>query len=259
MERKYCEAAQFKLLDGDSGGFTGYGSTFGNFDRSDEAVAKGAFADTLPNFKRDGFIAIGHDWSGLPVATVKDAVEDDYGLLFTAEFHSTPAAQDARRVVAERLERGKSVGLSIGYSVKDSAPVKGGIELRAVDLYEVSIVTVPCNPRAMMTGAKGEGYTFADHSDAALAVVKEFITRAKSLRDLRAIDNRQLSAANLAGIKTLFDECAEMQRDLAELLDTERPKANEDDVKAARALRARALGLKAQAIAHGLRGEIASA
>jgi len=154
MLRKACLQADFKLDDDGPGSFSGYASTFNDKDRAGEIVVKGAFKKSLEAFKRDGFIAVGHDWDGLPVATLEDAYEDEKGLFIKCVYHSTPEAQAARTVAKERKERGKSVGLSIGYSVKDSEPTSKGLLLKEIELFEVSLVTVPCNPNANATRAK---------------------------------------------------------------------------------------------------------
>src|ERR1051326_5484635 len=123
MLKKTCELADFKLLDEGIGSFQGYASAFGVVDRAGEIVVKGAFAKSLDRFKQDGFIAVGHEWQNLPVATVAEAYEDAKGLFIKCDFHSTPEAQAARTVVKERLDRGKSVGLSIGYSVVEAEQI----------------------------------------------------------------------------------------------------------------------------------------
>lgn len=212
-ESKYCDRAELKLHDGDMGGFRGYASTFGNVDRAKEAVKAGAFKDTLDAFKRDGFIAVGHEWGSLPVATVKDAGEDGTGLWLEAEFHSTTAAQDARRTTMERIARGKSVGLSIGYSVLEDSKGEGFRSLDKIDLHEVSLVTVPCNPMAQVSGAKSNslaGLPMAEHSARALAVIEEFVARVKDLSDLRATEDRQLSDAHRQRLMTLRDAAVEL-------------------------------------------------
>lgn len=171
MLKKLCELSQFKMTDEGAGSFSGYGSTFKNDDRAGDTLVKGAFQKTLEQFKADGFIAVGHDWAGLPVATIIDAYEDDYGLFIQGEFHTTPEAQSARTVVKERLDRGKSVGLSIGFDVKPGGskanPSTGGRIFTDVELFEVSIVTVPCNPKAQATEAKS-----ADPKEMSLYVLK---------------------------------------------------------------------------------------
>lgn len=154
MLRKTCALADFKMIEEGPGGFSGYGSTFGTRDLAGEIVARGAFDGSLDRFKSEGFIAVGHSWTDLPVATVADAYEDHKGLFVRGDFHTTDEAQKARTYVRERLERKKSVGLSIGYSVKQSEPTKDGLLLKELDLFEVSIVTVPCNPEANATSVK---------------------------------------------------------------------------------------------------------
>jgi HK97 family phage prohead protease len=163
MLKKVCELSDFKLLDEGSGSFSGYGSTFGTVDRAGEFVTKGAFLKSLPAFKENGFIAVGHDWDGLPVATISEAYEDAKGLFIKCDFHTTDEAQQARKWAQERMARGKSVGLSIGYSVKDSEPTKSGLALKEIELFEVSLVTVPCNPAANATSVKAAPETKAQY------------------------------------------------------------------------------------------------
>jgi HK97 family phage prohead protease len=154
MIKKICEAAEFKLLEDGSGSFSGYGSTFSNRDRVGDVIAKGAFTKSLTAFVENGCVPVGHQWDELPVATISEAYEDAKGLFIRADFHSTPEAQAARTVVRERLERGKSVGLSIGFEIKDSERTKDGRLLTEIELLEVSLVTIPCNPLAQATDAK---------------------------------------------------------------------------------------------------------
>jgi HK97 family phage prohead protease len=156
LQRKMCDLAEFKLTDEGNGGFSGYGSVFSVLDRQGEIVAPGAFTDTLPQFEKEGFIAVSHDWDRLPVGSIKACRQDEKGLWIDAEFHSTPEAQACRTYVRERLQRGKSVGLSIGYWVRDDERTKDGRLLKQLDLAEVSVVTIPANPAAGAARAKAE-------------------------------------------------------------------------------------------------------
>jgi HK97 family phage prohead protease len=206
---KYCEKAGLQLSDSGSGSLSGYASTFGNRDRAGDVIVPGAFKKSLEAFKRDGFIAVGHDWGALPVATVMSADEDEYGLKITADFHSTPEAQAARTVARERITRGKSVGLSIGFVIKEAEDIKDGRVIKEVELFETSLVTVPCNPLASAVGIKGfslhDGLTFADHSEAVRAAVEEFAARVKDLSDLRLKEGRVLSELNRTRIKSVLE------------------------------------------------------
>lgn len=141
----------------DSGGFSAYFAVFGNVDRAKEVIDVGAFKN-LPSFAVDGWIGVNHDMQSLPVALVDSVVQDTYGLKVNARWHSTPAAQACRAVVNERLAAGKGVKCSIGYKVLDSyKDVVAGVPVRrlaALDLFEASIVNLPCNSAAEVIEAK---------------------------------------------------------------------------------------------------------
>lgn len=192
-ETKKAEARLFinlkamKMLDDGAGGFEGYGSVFGNVDSYGDVIVKGAYADTLDSFKRDGFIACDHEWEykGGVIGYVTEAFEDDYGLFIRTQFHSTPDAQEIRVKMRERMAAGKTVGLSIGYSVARQGalyvPVAKAMEyiraehlaaaqeyfsrypdaeiriLLKINLFETSVVTRAANRAAMATAIKSSG------------------------------------------------------------------------------------------------------
>ena len=211
MERKTCTEHGIKITQDGSGSFEGYASVFGNFDRVNEAVVKDAFKN-IESFTEEGFGAIGHDWNGLPIATIAYAKQDEVGLYIKADFHSTPEAQNARTVIQERLARGKSVGLSIGYEVNDSEYVPEGRLLKALTLFEVSVVTIPANPLAGVNTAKDYSPTnlsLDEHSALMLANAKAYVARLNELHSLRQKDGRGLSQSRreeLAAIKQVIDE-----------------------------------------------------
>jgi len=64
---------------------------------------------------------------------------------------------DGGRAAFEHVRAGDVGGLSIGYVVPDGGRKyisKGTFEVSEVDLYEVSLVTVPANPAARIQGVK---------------------------------------------------------------------------------------------------------
>jgi HK97 family phage prohead protease len=239
LERKVCgdPRIEVKGTKDEAGLITGYASTFGNFDRVGERPVKGAFAMDLHDFMTDGFIAVGHDHNGLPVATVKEAREDDHGLYIVAEFHSTPEAQSARKIAQERIERGKSVGLSIGYQTLEDEFTEEGRLLKRVKLFEVSLVNIPANPMATVTGIKGgslAGLTFEEHGETALAAVKSYVDRAGEVHALRTKEGRVLSAASRQRIKTVLeglDMVDALRAELSDLLAATEPKADPEEVR----------------------------
>lgn len=229
MERKVIDAPEIKLSDEGSGEFTAYASTFGNWDQVQERPVKGAFAPHLEAFLKDGFIALGHDWQALPIATPKEAWEDEHGLLIRAEFHTHTAAQDARRVLMERLQRGKSAKTSIGYTVLADEYTKEGRLLKEIKLHEVSLVTVPANPLASVLASKGldgDRLGFVEHSEAMVTAVEGYLRRVKDRQDFRAKEGRVLSEANRKRITTLLESLTSVQQELAELLAATEPKAS---------------------------------
>lgn len=245
IERKVCDpqSAQLKFLDDSGPGrLSGYASTFSNFDRVNERVVKGSFLKSLDTFQRDGFIALDHDWTKR-IATIDVAREDDNGLYIEAEFHSTPDAQQERTKARERMERGKSVSLSIGYEVRDDEKTAQGRLLKELSLYEVSLVSVPANPLALVTGAKGslvDGlFSYAEYEAAVVDAVKTFVRRAGARHEMREKAGRMFSAANLQTIDDLIQMLTELRGratppDANEGNDGDEPmKADADTVRAA--------------------------
>jgi HK97 family phage prohead protease len=184
-ERKFISLKDLKLSDDGPGEISGYRSVFGVIDEGGDIVVKGAFAETLEEYKHSGFTAHSHDWSfkeavGFPVETF----EDDHGWFVRSQFHSTPDAQQIRTKAKERLDAGKQVGFSFIYAPKKythieakdyeaelpkyikadllSAMLKKAQDfnrirvLKAVEAIEDSIVTAPMNKRAAATGVKSE-------------------------------------------------------------------------------------------------------
>lgn len=158
----------------------GNASATGVMDNGGDVIAAGAFDTCLGKFLRNGFISLAHDWDRLPIAYPRFATEKDGFLRIAAEFHSTDEAQSARTIVLERIKQGLSVALSIGFHalVVDSYSSGrellrsnksiAGLDFKSIarwnracrlirvidDLYEVSIVAVPMNPKTFVTHAK---------------------------------------------------------------------------------------------------------
>lgn len=247
-ERKLIARFDMKLLDDSAtGGFEGYVSVFGNEDSYGDVVEAGAFKETLPDFINNGFIAVGHDWAGLPVATVVEAFEDETGLFMRCQFHSTEAAQAARTVVKERMARGKTVGLSIGYEVLEYVIVKPEDgswrykrRLVKLKLYEGSIVTVPANALAGVTDAKS-GLSLEDHAAAALAAVAGVVERFGSLADLKRKEGKVLSPTNR-------ERLAKLHAGIGDLLAATEPPATVDPARVT-ALKLRMLALETERLA----------
>jgi HK97 family phage prohead protease len=229
-KRMLIDAPDVKVLNDDAGEITGYASTFGNFDDVGERVVKGAFTRHLAAFVKDGFVAIGHNWGTLPIASPAEAYEDEHGLFVRAAFHSIPAAQDARTVIRERLERNKSVKLSIGYEVLADEYTEEGRLLKDVRLFEWSYVTVPANSQAAVTGVKGvvwKDQPLTAHASAVEAAIAELAERVSDLKERREKAGRVFSASNYSALETVAGEQERLAKELRALLASAEPKHRE--------------------------------
>ena len=236
-------------LDGDGKTLTGYGSVFGNVDLDKDIIDRGAFSEGLDDFVRDGFLGWMHDWGyeGPPVGYFLESAEDDHGLFLSARFHSTPNAEQVRVWVGERLAAGKSVGLSIGFRIlgweRDAAGLR---HITKAKLYEVSVVTVPANPQAQVTGLKSRPPVVdlgAPPLAGAVDVAKQYLDRAGAYVESRTEQGRKLSgdfAAEAVEAADAFEAAAKGLRDLVA------PPAEADD---ASALVLRSLSLRSRSIA----------
>lgn len=144
-------------FDEDSSEFKAYFAAFGNIDRADDILEKGAVRN-IPDFLKSGWIGVNHNTHELPVAYPTAARQDDTGLLISGKFHNTPAGQECRTVIKERMAAGLKVKGSIGYRTTDSAQekVKGKQirRLKSIDVWECSFVNLPANVNAEVVSAK---------------------------------------------------------------------------------------------------------
>lgn len=224
MERKTFE---YKASVDAAGSIEGHGAVTGNRDSYDDVIAPGAYVN-LDEFVAKGSLLVGHDWGGFGIGTIDAAREDEVGLYFKATFHTDEAAQQIRDRVMERMDRGKFVGLSIGYETLDAAyETRDGVDVRvlkAIKIYEISLVTVPANPLAGVVSAK----SFEDEGESALASVRAYLQRARALKALRESDGRTLSDVNQTRLGALAADLEGISIDLRELILPE-PKAAPDD------------------------------
>lgn len=228
MERKVLDIADLKLKDdGDypNGLIEGYAATW-DVDSVNERIERGAFRKHLPKFLSEGFVAFNHDWQSLPVAMPIDAYEDEKGLFVRAAFHSTPEAQNVRRVAMERMARGLAVKNSIGYEVHADGREQETRILKELELYEWSPVNVPANRAAGATGIKSGGVPSGlnEHISEVVSALDVVAERVRERHDFRKKEGRVLSGSNRQRISALLERLAEVEKDLNDLLtETEMP------------------------------------
>ena len=174
---KYKEFALIKSAD-DAGTISGYFSTYDRIpDSYGDVIAKGAFTETIRKRKESGHpfpLCWNHDLNQIIGSVDPDDIEDtDKGPLMKASFFNTQLAQEKREIV----KSGVVYQFSFAYDVLEAGPVEleNGVkayELKKLELFEVSIVPVPANPRAEMTDIKAGRRNSAKDADA----IREAIT-----------------------------------------------------------------------------------
>lgn len=138
--------------------FEGYLSTFGNEDFGRDVIHKGAFKKTLKTWEKSGRnvpTLWQHEMED-PIGVFTDMKEDDVGLYVKCKLPRKDTLVSGR--IIPQVEVGSVRTMSIGYMAKsyDFTEGKNGTvrNLYEVDLFEGSLVTMPMNDRAVVTGFK---------------------------------------------------------------------------------------------------------
>lgn len=133
--------------------FSGYGSVFGNVDLGGDVILPGAFRQTLAKQKKDGQLPVmmwSHDPSRIPGKWL-DMGEDKHGLEVKGMLAETELGNEIHTLLKMEAVR----GLSIGFVTKQQEFEEDGTRLiKEVDLWEVSIVSLPMNPLAAVEHVK---------------------------------------------------------------------------------------------------------
>jgi HK97 family phage prohead protease len=139
---------KIKSVDDAAGTFVGMAAVYGNVDLGGDVVDPGAFTRTLGTGK--SFPILWQHQPDQPIGSAK-VTETREGLLVNGTLMlSDPTAQKAHTF----LKAGVVKGLSIGYDAIQ-ATYEGDIRhLKELRLWEVSVVTFPMNPMAMVATVK---------------------------------------------------------------------------------------------------------
>ena len=215
-----CHFEAQKVLDPEEGGpnigkFEGFASTFGNSDRMDDIIVKGAFENTLKDHKdrsnRQIRMLFQHNRSnligGFPIS---DAREDDKGLFVKGDVNlDTQGGKESFSL----MKQGVLTDMSIGFIIRDSEMNDGRQMIKDVDLLEISLVTEPANQEAVVTSVKSvmpfQDLPLADIGEAwdasdSLSAIKDFETDEKFYNSAFLIKRDGLS--NIMQIATLVGD-----------------------------------------------------
>ena len=180
MDRLFKSYGEVKA--GDAGTISGYFSTYDRIpDSYGDVIAEGAFTETLKARKESGHpfpLCWNHDLDQI-IGTVDNIEDTEKGPLMTASFFDTPLAQEKRALVLS----GCVYQFSFAYEVKKAAQIEledgtKANELRELELFEVSIVPIPANPRAEVTEIKSgrrNSKADAEKLEQAITLIKDVL------------------------------------------------------------------------------------
>ena len=152
MDKILHVASTFKSHENDDGSvmIRGMAST-DHSDRAGDVIAAEAWTKGgLENFKNNPVILFNHDYDK-PIGRATGVNVTKNGLELEAKISkSAPAA------VCELVKDGVLGAFSVGFKVKDADYIKetDGLMIKDAELFEVSVVSVPCNQAATFSLAK---------------------------------------------------------------------------------------------------------
>ena len=146
-------SSTFKTLGEDDDGsvnIKGYASTNAS-DRAGDSIDHEAWTKNggLENFKGNPIILFNHDYNR-PIGRATSLEVNDKGLELGARISKSAGE------VKDLIKDGVLGAFSVGFRVKDADYLKetDGYKIKDAELFEVSVVSVPCNQTAMFSIAK---------------------------------------------------------------------------------------------------------
>lgn len=205
MERLFAPF-EVKFADGaEVGTFSGYGAVFGNVDSYGDVIEKGAFRETLREAKKSKqwpSMLLQHGGWGLdadslmPVGVWTEMEEDDIGLRVEGRLADTTRGREAHTLL-KMQPRPALNGLSIGYVAKawelGTKPDEPRRRLKKIDLFEVSLVTFPANPKARVGDVKS-------------MTIRDFEAALRDALGLSAADAKRIAAGGFKALSESRDE-----------------------------------------------------
>jgi HK97 family phage prohead protease len=152
MNKIFNLTSTFKALENDDGSvmIRGMAST-ADFDRAGDSISAEAWQKGgLKNFEKNPIILFNHDYDR-PIGRATAIKAGSNGLELECKI-----SKSAHGNVAELVKDGVLGAFSVGFRVKDADYIKetDGLMIKDAELFEVSVVSVPCNQAATFSLAK---------------------------------------------------------------------------------------------------------
>lgn len=189
-------ASTFKTLGEDDDGsvnIKGYASTNAS-DRAGDSIDHDAWTKNggLENFKGNPIILFNHDYNR-PIGRATSLEVNDKGLELGARISKSAGE------VKDLIKDGVLGAFSVGFRVKDADYLKetDGYQIKDAELFEVSVVSVPCNQTAMFSIAKSfDSQSEYDEWKA------EFTNDVKQAHEMEAVKTDEIDAPQAVGKTT---------------------------------------------------------
>lgn len=207
----------FEMKADEVGGISGFFSTYEKTpDSYGDIIDPGAFTKTLAKREESGHpfpLCFNHDFSAV-IGAVDSVKDTEKGPYIEAHFLDTQQAQDVRKM----LQSGAIYQFSFAYDIlgtrePDDEEKKAGVTqvLTEVEVYEVSVVTVPANQNAVATEIKaGRRNRKADED-----IIRNCIESLKSLLDEGADDNTENNETEPEKAAPEVNEASEEPKDVS--------------------------------------------
>jgi len=146
--KKYGEFSIKKTDDESRDGIriSGLASTFGNIDRHGDIIAKGAFKKTIRGLGKLPMLMDHSHETNSQAGSFDKFKETDEGLVVSGFLSRTQQTEHVIRLIEDGHLDTLSIGGLFKFAVEPNK--KGNSIIEEVNLFEVSIVTIPANPKA---------------------------------------------------------------------------------------------------------------
>lgn len=191
---------------GDAWEVSGHASTWGNVDLGGDVVIRGAFDEWLKQWTK-GLVKTRFLFSHQPSQILGRPMEmraDDKGLFVKAKISRTNLGQDVHTL----LKDGALDSFSIGYVPTEVDFTEDGVrKLIKMDLPEFSLVAMPMNEQAEVTGVKRRELKTDVSFDQLISQVVGYLTigvdEAEALYARRVADGRKFTEDHLVAIDAI--------------------------------------------------------
>ena len=189
MEKIFNLTSTFKSHASEDGSvmIRGMAST-SDFDRAGDSISGEAWAKGgLKNFEKNPIILFNHDYDR-PIGRATGLKVTENGLELEAKISKSAPAN-----VCELVKEGILGAFSVGFRVKDADYITetDGLKIKDAELFEVSVVSVPCNQAATFSLAKS-----FDSIDEYEEFKKTFINSVELAEPSLAKDEKSLLASD---------------------------------------------------------------